>query len=56
VVSLLEKASCEHVKSVIHQYHKVSMDLIKHPSAEAFDFGRKIFKDVWNTGGKKLVD
>jgi hypothetical protein len=44
--SLLEKAGCEHVKVVIHLDHKVSSDLIKHPSAEASDFGRKFFTNV----------
>jgi hypothetical protein len=46
VASLLEKASCEHVKSVNRPEFKVFASDIKYPSIEAVELGGKFYFDV----------
>jgi hypothetical protein len=46
IVSLLEKAGCDHVKSVILPDFKVSVSDINDPSAKAVELGRKFYADL----------
>jgi hypothetical protein len=55
-ISLLEKASCEHVKVVIQPDFVVSTDDIKEPSAEAIAFGGRFYSEVWLNGGREIAD
>jgi hypothetical protein len=56
VVSLLEKAGCEHAKVVIQPDFSVSVTDIKEPSAEAIAFSGKFYSEVWMNGGRKMAD
>jgi hypothetical protein len=55
-VSLLEKAGCEHVKSVIRPEFTVLASDIKDPSAEAVELGGKFYSDIWLAGGRQMAD
>jgi hypothetical protein len=55
-VSLLEKASCEHVKAVIQPECLVSASDAKDPSAEAIALSGKFYSEVWLNGGREIVD
>jgi hypothetical protein len=46
VVSLLEKAGCDHAKVVIELYFVVSTDDVKEYSAEAISLGGKFYSKV----------
>jgi hypothetical protein len=56
VVSLLEKARCEHAKVVIQLDFVVSAKDIKEPSAKATTFGGKFYSELWLNGGKEIAD
>jgi hypothetical protein len=55
-VLLLEKAGCEHVKTVIQPEFSVLANDIKEPSAEATTLGGKFYSKVWMNGGRKIAD
>jgi hypothetical protein len=56
VVSLLEKAGCEHAKVVFQSDFAVSADEVKEPCIEAIAFGGKFYSEVWLNGGKEIAD
>jgi cell division septum initiation protein DivIVA len=51
VAAILEKAGCEHVKTLAQAKAAFSIDDTKDPSAEASLIGGKIFTDIWENGG-----
>jgi hypothetical protein len=55
-VSLLEKASYEHVKAVIQLEFSVSANDIKEPSAEPIALGGKFYSEVWMNDGREIAD
>jgi hypothetical protein len=55
-MSLLEKASCEHVKAVIQPEFSVSANDIRVPSAEATALGGKFYSEVWVNGRREIAD
>jgi hypothetical protein len=46
VVAILEKAGCEHIKTLAQAEDAFSIDDIKDPSAEANSIGGKNFTDI----------
>ena len=46
VAAILEKAGCEHVKTLAQAEAAFSIDDIKDPSAEANSIGGKFFTDI----------
>jgi hypothetical protein len=55
-VSLLEKASCEHAKTVIQSDFAVLANDIREPSTEAIALGGKFYYEVWLGGGREIAD
>jgi Ribonuclease G/E len=51
VAAILEKARCEHVKTMAQAEAAFSIDDTRDPSAEASSIGGKIFTDIWENGG-----
>jgi hypothetical protein len=56
VVSLLEKAGCEHAKAVIQLEFLVLVNDIKEPSAEATALGGKFYSKVWMNNGREIAN
>jgi cell division septum initiation protein DivIVA len=52
VAAILEKAGCEHVKTLAQAEAAFSIDDTKDPSAEASLIGGKFFSDIWENGGR----
>jgi hypothetical protein len=55
VAAILEKAGCEHVKSLAQAEAAFSIDDTKDPSTEASLIGRKFFTDIWENGGRGMA-
>jgi hypothetical protein len=55
VAAILEKAGCEHVKTLAQAEAAFSIDNTKDPSAEASSIGRKFFTDIWDNGGRGMA-
>jgi hypothetical protein len=55
VAAVLEKAGCEHVKTLVQAKSAFSVDDTKDPSAEASLIGRKFFTDISENGGRKMA-
>ena len=55
VVAILEKAGCEHVKTLAQAEAALFVDDTKDPSAEASLMGGKIFTDIWANGGREMA-
>jgi hypothetical protein len=55
VAAILEKAGCEHVKTLAHAEAAFSIDDIKDPSAEANSTGGNFFTDIWENGGRGMT-
>jgi hypothetical protein len=55
-VSLLEKAGCEHAKTVIQPDFVVLANDIREPSTEAIALGGKFYSEVWLGGGREIAD
>jgi hypothetical protein len=55
-VSILEKASCDHVKSIIWPDFEVSENDIKDPSPKVVELGRNFYANVWLAGGRQMAD
>jgi hypothetical protein len=55
VVSLFEKAGCEHAKAITQLEFTVSVDDIKEPSTEAIALGWKFYSEVWVNGGREIA-
>jgi hypothetical protein len=55
VAAILEKACCEHVKTLAQAEAAFSVDDMKDPSAEASSIGGRFFTDVWENGGRGMA-
>jgi hypothetical protein len=51
----LEKAGCEHVKTLAQAEAAFSIDDTKDPSAEASLIGGNIFTAIWENGGRGMA-
>jgi hypothetical protein len=52
ISSILEKAGCDHVKTIARAKAAFSVDDTKDPSAEATLMGGKFYNDIWVNGGR----
>jgi uncharacterized protein (DUF1697 family) len=55
VSGILEKAGCNHVKTLAQAKAVLSMEDTKDPSAEASLLGGKFFTDIWENGGREMA-
>jgi hypothetical protein len=55
VAAILEKAGCEHVKTLAQAEAVFSIDDTKDPSAEASLIGGKFFTDIWENDGQGMA-
>jgi hypothetical protein len=55
IAAILEKAGCEHVKTLAQTEAALSIDDTKDPSAEASLVGGKFFTDIWENGGRGMA-
>jgi hypothetical protein len=55
ILAILEKAGCNHVKTLAQAEAALSMDDTKDPSAEASLMGRKFYTDIWENGGREMA-
>jgi hypothetical protein len=55
VVAILEKAGCDHVKTLAQTEAALSIDDTKDPSAEAILIGGKFFTNIWESGGRGMA-
>jgi hypothetical protein len=55
VAAILEKAGCEHVKTLAQAEAAFSVDDTKDPSAEASSIGGKFFTDISENGGRGMA-
>jgi hypothetical protein len=51
----LEKAGCNHIKTLAQAEAALSMDDTKDPSAEASLMGGKFYTDIWEKGGREMA-
>jgi hypothetical protein len=51
----LEKAGCDHIKTMAQTKAAFSINDTKDPSAEATLMGGKFFNDVWVNGGREMA-
>jgi hypothetical protein len=55
ISAILEKAGCDHIKTMAQTEAAFSINDTKDPSAEATFMGEKIFNDVWVNGGREMA-
>jgi hypothetical protein len=55
IVTILEKAGCEHVKVLAQAKAAFSIEDTKDPSVEASLVGGKFFTDIWENGGRGMA-
>jgi hypothetical protein len=55
IAAILEKADCDHVKTLAQAETAFSIDDTKDPSAEASLVGGKFFTDIWENGGRGMA-
>jgi hypothetical protein len=55
VAAILEKAGCDHVKTLAQVEADLSIDDTKDPSTEASLIGGKFFTDIWENGGRGMA-
>jgi cell division septum initiation protein DivIVA len=55
VAAILEKAGCEHVKTLAQAEAAFSIDDTKDPSAETSLIGGNFFTDIWENGGRGMA-
>jgi hypothetical protein len=55
VATVLEKAGCEHVKTLAQAKTAFSVDDTKDPLVEASLLGGKFFTDIWDNGGREMA-
>jgi hypothetical protein len=55
ISAILEKAGCDHVKTLAQVEAAFSVDDTKDPSAEASLMGRKFYSDIWINGGREMA-
>jgi hypothetical protein len=53
--TILEKAGCDHIKTMAQAEAAFSVDDTKDPSAEATLMGGKLYNDVWVNGGRDMA-
>jgi hypothetical protein len=53
--AVLEKAGCDHVKTLAQAEAAFSVDDTKDPLAEASFMGGKFFTDIWENGGREMA-
>jgi hypothetical protein len=51
----LDKAGCDHIKTMSQTKAAFSIDDTKDPSAEATLMGGKFYNDVWVNGGRETA-
>jgi hypothetical protein len=55
VAAILERAGCQHVKTLAQAEAAFSIDDTKDPSAEASLIGGKFFTDIWENGDRGMA-
>ncbi len=55
VAAILEKAGCEHVKTLAQAEAAFSIEDTKDPLTEASLVGGKFFTDIWENGGRGMA-
>jgi hypothetical protein len=55
ISAILEKAGCDHVKTMAQVEAAFSVDDTKDPSAEASLMGGKFYNDIWVNGGREMA-
>jgi hypothetical protein len=55
ISAILEKAGCDHVKTMVQAEAAFSVDDTKDPSTEATLVGGKFYNDVWVNGGREMA-
>jgi hypothetical protein len=55
VAAILEKAGCEHVKTLAQAETAFSIDDTKDPLAEASSIGGNFFTNIWENGGRGMA-
>jgi hypothetical protein len=55
ISAILEKAGCDHVKTLAQAEAAFSVDDTKDPSAEASLMGGKFYNDIWVNGGERWL-
>jgi hypothetical protein len=55
ISSILEKAGCDHIKTIARAEAVFTVDETKDPSAEATLMGGKFYNDVWVNGGREMA-
>jgi hypothetical protein len=55
ISATLEKAGCDHIKTMAQTEAAFSINDTKDPSAEATLMGGKFFNDVWVNGGREMA-
>jgi hypothetical protein len=55
IAAILEKAGCEHVKTLAQAKATFCIDDTKDPSAEASLIGGNFFTDIWENGGQGMA-
>jgi hypothetical protein len=55
ISAILEKAGCDHVKTLTQAEAAFSVDVTKDLSAKASLMGRKFYTDIWANGGREMA-
>jgi hypothetical protein len=55
ILAILEKAGCDHVKTLAQAEAVFSVDDTNDPSAEASLMGGKFYNDIWVNGGREMA-
>jgi hypothetical protein len=55
ISAILEKAGCDHIKTMAQAEAAFSVDDTKDPSAEATLMDEKFYNDVWVNGGREMA-
>jgi hypothetical protein len=55
ISAILEKAGCDHIKTMAQGEAAFSMDDTKDPSAEASLMGGKFYNGIWVNGGREMA-
>jgi hypothetical protein len=56
IAAILEKAGCNHVKTIAQAEAAFSIDDTKDPSAEETLMGGKFYSGIWVNGGRELAN
>ena len=55
ISAILEKAGCDHIKTMAQGEAALSVDDTKNPSAEASLICGKFYNDIWANGGREMA-